>query len=79
MLNSVSLGDDIVFLATSVNVPGPVDWIMMQTCFGYHFVLFLEKQETEGNETDPLFYSTVQLIGTRKQAESFVCRQAVSD
>jgi|SRR6218665_3033967 len=76
-LNSVSLGEDIVFLATDINLPGAVDWVMMQTCFGHHFMLVLEKQEkTEGNQ---LFYTIVQLIGTRKQAESFAYRQAVCD
>lgn len=65
-------GEDIVFLATDINLPGAVDWVMMQTCFGHHFMLVLEKQEkTEGNQ---LFYTIVQLIGTRKQAESFAYR-----
>lgn len=66
------LGEDIVFLATDINLPGAVDWVMMQTCFGHHFMLVLEKQEkSEGNQ---LFYTIVQLIGTRKQAESFAYR-----
>lgn len=65
-------GEDIVFLATDINLPGAVDWVMMQTCFGHHFMLVLEKQEkSEGNQ---LFYTIVQLIGTRKQAESFAYR-----
>lgn len=77
VLISVCLGEDIVFLATDINLPGAVDWVMMQTCFGHHFMLVLEKQEkTEGNQ---LFYTIVQLIGTRKQAESFAYRQAVCD
>ena len=66
------LGEDIVFLATDINLPGAVDWVMMQTCFGHHFMLVLEKQEkSEGNQ---LFYTIVQLIGTRKQAENFAYR-----
>ena len=69
--SSVS-GEDIVFLATDINLPGAVDWVMMQTCFGHHFMLVLEKQEkSEGNQ---LFYTIVQLIGTRKQAENFAYR-----
>lgn len=65
-------GEDIVFLATDIHLPGAVDWVMMQSCFGHHFMLVLEKQEkSEGNQ---LFYTIVQLIGTRKQAESFVYR-----
>lgn len=62
-------GEDIVFLATDINLPGAVDWVMMQSCFGHNFMLVLEKQEkTEGQQ---MFYAIVQLIGTRKQAENF--------
>lgn len=65
-------GEDIVFLATDISLPGAVDWVMMQTCFGHQFMLVLEKQDkSEGNQ---LFYTIVQLIGTRKQAESFAYR-----
>ena len=31
-------GEDIVFLATDINLPGAVDWVMMQSCFGQHFM-----------------------------------------
>uniref|UniRef100_A0A8C6RLL6 E3 ubiquitin-protein ligase n=1 Tax=Nannospalax galili TaxID=1026970 RepID=A0A8C6RLL6_NANGA len=59
------LGEDIVFLVTDINLPGAVDW----SCFGFHFMLALEKQEKyEGHQQ---FFATVQLIGTRKQAENF--------
>ena len=34
-----------MFLATDVNLPGAVDWVMMQSCFNNHFMLVLEKQE----------------------------------
>lgn len=34
-----------MFLATDVTLPGAVDWVMMQSCFGSHFMLVLEKQE----------------------------------
>jgi E3 ubiquitin-protein ligase SIAH1 len=65
-------GEDIVFLATDINLAGAVDWVMMQTCFGHHFMLVLEKQERgEGNQ---MFYTVVQLVGTRKQAENFAYR-----
>ncbi|CAF1126397.1 unnamed protein product, partial [Didymodactylos carnosus] len=65
-------GEDIVFLATDINLPGAVDWVMMQSCFGHHFMLVLEKQEKyEGNQQ---FFAIVQLIGTRQQAEKFVYR-----
>ncbi|XP_014675052.1 PREDICTED: E3 ubiquitin-protein ligase SIAH1-like isoform X2 [Priapulus caudatus] len=65
-------GEDIVFLATDINLPGAVDWVMMQSCFGNHFMLVLEKQEKfDGHQQ---FFAIVQLIGTRKQAENFVYR-----
>lgn len=65
-------GEDIIFLATDINLPGAVDWVMMQSCFGHHFMLVLKKQEKcEGHQQ---FFATVLLIGTRKQAESFQYR-----
>ena len=52
--------------------PGAVDWVMMQSCFGHHFMLVLEKQEKfDGHQQ---FFAIVQLIGTRKQAENFAYR-----
>ena len=68
----VRAGEDIVFLATDINLPGAVDWVMMQSCFDHNFMLVLEKQERyEGQQ---LFYAIVQLIGTKKQAENFAYR-----
>lgn len=65
-------GEDIVFLATDINLPGAVDWVMMQSCFRHHFMLVLEKQEKyEGHQQ---FFAIVQLIGSRKQAENFAYR-----
>lgn len=65
-------GEDIVFLATDITLNGAVDWVMMQSCFGHHFMLVLEKQEKyDGHQQ---FFAIVQLIGTRKQAEQFVYR-----
>lgn len=67
-----SSGEDIVFLATDINLPGAVDWVMMQSCFGHHFMLVLEKQEKyDGHQQ---FFAIVQLIGSRKQAENFAYR-----
>ena len=44
----------------------------MQSCFGHHFMLVLEKQEKfDGHQQ---FFAIVQLIGTRKQAENFAYR-----
>lgn len=64
-------GEDIVFLATDINLAGAVDWVMMQSCFGHHFMLVLEKQEIDGRQH---FFAIVQLIGSRKQAEHFTYR-----
>lgn len=65
-------GEDIVFLATDINLPGAVDWVMMQSCFGHHFMLVLEKQEKfDGHQQ---FFAIVQLIGSRKEAENFAYR-----
>merc|ERR1712128_74365 len=65
-------GEDIVFLATDVTLPGAVDWVMMQSCFGSHFMLVLEKQEKFDGHVQ--FFAVVQLIGARKQAEQFAYR-----
>jgi E3 ubiquitin-protein ligase SIAH1 len=73
-LAMTNAGEDIVFLATDINLAGAVDWVMMQTCFGHHFMLVLEKQER--NEGLQMFYTVVQLVGTRKQAENFAYRFA---
>ncbi|XP_058482540.1 E3 ubiquitin-protein ligase Siah2 isoform X1 [Solea solea] len=65
-------GEDIVFLATDIDLPGAVDWVMMQSCFSHHFMLVLEKQEKyEGHQQ---FFAAVLLIGTRKQADGFAYR-----
>jgi E3 ubiquitin-protein ligase SIAH1 len=62
-------GDDIFFIATDIHLPGAVNWVMMQSCFGFHFLLILKKQvKYIGHQQ---FFAIVQLIGTRKQAESF--------
>jgi E3 ubiquitin-protein ligase SIAH1 len=65
-------GEDIVFLATDIGLPGAIDWVMMQSCFGHHFMLVLEKQVKHDQAQQ--FYAVVQLIGTRKQAEQFAYR-----
>ncbi|XP_074593801.1 E3 ubiquitin-protein ligase SIAH1-like [Brevipalpus obovatus] len=63
-------GEDIVFLATDINLSGAVDWVMIQSCFNHHFMLVLEKQERYQNYQQ--FFAVVQLIGTPKQAEKFI-------
>eukprot|EP00118_Oscarella_pearsei_P026603 m.310156 g.310156 ORF g.310156 m.310156 type:complete len:300 (+) comp49877_c0_seq1:94-993(+) len=64
------VGEDIVFLATDITLGGSVDWVMMQSCYGHHFMLVLEKQErlTDGTQQ---FYAVVQIIGSKQAAEGF--------
>ncbi|RWS25053.1 E3 ubiquitin-protein ligase SIAH1-like protein [Leptotrombidium deliense] len=65
-------GEDIVFLATDINLSGAVDWVMIQSCYAHHFMLVLEKQEKYHGHQQ--FFAVVQLIGTPKQAENFIYR-----
>ncbi|CAD6195424.1 unnamed protein product [Caenorhabditis auriculariae] len=72
-------GEDIVFLATDINLPGAVDWVMMQSCFGYNFMLVLEKQEKyDPSQSQQMFYAVVQLIGSKKEADTFMYRLELS-
>lgn len=72
-------GEDIVFLATDINLPGAVDWVMMQSCFDYNFMLVLEKQEKyDPAQSTQMFYAVVQLIGSKKEADNFVYRLELS-
>lgn len=70
------VGEDIVFLATDINLPGAVDWVMMQACFGCYFMLVLEKQDKQeqSGQNYQMFYAVVQLIGNKKEAENFTYR-----
>jgi len=43
----------------------------MQSCYGHHFLLALEKQIRQDGQR---FYAVVQLIGSRKQSENFSYR-----
>ncbi|XP_053435033.1 E3 ubiquitin-protein ligase SIAH1-like [Nycticebus coucang] len=62
-------GEDTVLLATNINLSGVVHWVMMQSCFGFHFMVVLEKQENYyGQER---FLAILQLIGTPEQAKNF--------
>ena len=60
-----------MFLATDINLPGAVDWVMMQSCFNNNFMLVLEKQEKFDEQQ---FYAIVQFIGSQKQADNFAYR-----
>jgi len=62
-------GEVVVFLAVNINLAGTLEWVMLQSCFGFHFLLVLEKLEIyDGHQK---FFAVVQLIGTREQAENF--------
>ncbi|PNF39358.1 E3 ubiquitin-protein ligase SIAH1 [Cryptotermes secundus] len=62
-------GEDVVFQATDINQPRTRKWVMIQSCYGHHFRLLLEKRvKWDGHQH---LYAIVQLIGTRKQAERF--------
>lgn len=62
-------GEDIVFLATDINLKGAVDWVMIQSCFNHHFLLVLEKQEIKDGQQK--FFALVQLIGSHSEAVKF--------
>ena len=62
-------GKKIVFLAIDINLPGAVDWVIVQSCFDFDFMLVLEKQENQDGHQQ--FFAIVQLIGTREQAKNF--------
>ncbi|XP_062280173.1 E3 ubiquitin-protein ligase Siah1-like [Scomber scombrus] len=62
-------GEDVVILTIDINMPGEIFWLMMQSCFGFHFMLVLQKRRKYGGSHQ--FFAIVQLIGTEKQAEKF--------
>ncbi|XP_075394524.1 E3 ubiquitin-protein ligase Siah1-like [Tenrec ecaudatus] len=62
-------GEDTVFFASGIFRPGGFDWVMIQCCFGFNFMVVLQKIERYG---DQKFYAIVQLIGTFAQAQKFV-------
>jgi hypothetical protein len=68
-------GEDTEFEAENIYQPGViVGW--MQYCFGHHFMVVLQKQETlDGYQQ---FFALVQLIGSREQAENFACKLALN-
>ena len=66
------LGEDIVFLATDITLPGAVDWVMMQSCFNQYFMLILEKQERPDGSA--MFYAVVLFVGSRAASTDFAYR-----
>ena len=61
-------GEVVVFLAVNINLAGTLDWVMVQSCFDFDFMLVLEKQENQDGHQQ--FFAIVQLIGTREQAKN---------
>nr|XP_032816225.1 E3 ubiquitin-protein ligase SIAH2-like [Petromyzon marinus] len=45
-------GEDIVFLASGVDLPGSASWAMMQSCLGQVFLLVLEKEPAWGAQAE---------------------------
>ncbi|PNF17957.1 E3 ubiquitin-protein ligase SIAH1B [Cryptotermes secundus] len=62
-------GEDVVFLAKHTNLTEDRSWVMMQSCFGHHFRLLLEKRVKW--YVCEHYFAIVQLIGTRKQTKKF--------
>ncbi len=54
---------------TVIHLPGTVDWVMMRSCFGFHFMLEPKKQDKCGSHQQ--FFGIVQLVWARGQAENF--------
>ncbi|KAM7045560.1 E3 ubiquitin-protein ligase Siah1-like [Molossus nigricans] len=62
-------GAEVVFLASKVHLPGALDWVMVQSCHGGHFMTVLGKRENyQGYQQ---FFSVVQFIGAPDQAQQF--------
>ncbi|MEE6471157.1 hypothetical protein FKM82_009196, partial [Ascaphus truei] len=66
---SILQGTEIVFLATDMHFPAPVDWLVTHSCLDHHFLLVLRKQEKY--QGYPQFFATMLMIGTPAQAENF--------
>jgi E3 ubiquitin-protein ligase SIAH1 len=62
--------EDHNFFISVTNEPGKVLWAFLLWCFGHHFILAIRRVRTL--YVCQQFYFTLQLIGTRKQAENFV-------
>ncbi|XP_043647089.1 probable E3 ubiquitin-protein ligase sinah [Drosophila teissieri] len=63
-------GNDIIFLATNVNLEGALDWTMVQSCHGRHFLLSLEKIHL--GEGCQQYFTACRMIGTMRDAAEFV-------
>ena len=57
------------FLDTVIRDGGGV--MMLQSCFGHHFITVVDGRWSMANDGHNQFFANVQLIGTPKQAENF--------
>jgi hypothetical protein len=61
--------DDFEIVVPDINEPGQEHWSSVMSHFGHHFILVLVKRvKCYGHHH---FFATVQMIGTREQAENF--------
>jgi E3 ubiquitin-protein ligase SIAH1 len=64
--------EHILCSVAGINMSREVDWGIIQSCFGHHFMVVLKKREFPDGQI--MFFVIVQLIGSRKQAENFQYR-----
>uniref|UniRef100_H0XXJ8 E3 ubiquitin-protein ligase n=1 Tax=Otolemur garnettii TaxID=30611 RepID=H0XXJ8_OTOGA len=63
-------GETAIFLATDINnIRDAFYWVMIQSCFGLHFMVVLQKKGN--NDGQEQFCAIVQLLGTPQQAKNF--------
>ncbi|XP_004711279.3 E3 ubiquitin-protein ligase SIAH1-like [Echinops telfairi] len=62
-------GEHTIFFASGILRPGDFDWVMIQCCLGFNFIIVLHKMDRYGDQN---FCAIVQLIGTYQQAQKFV-------
>lgn len=73
---TVVRGDKIVLLASNIDLPGMVTWIMVQACFGQKFLLILQKQDHD--DRPPVFTAVAFILDAKAQAERFRYRMELS-
>lgn len=62
-------GEQLVFLASDVDLEGTNTWMLLQSCYHHRFLLVLEKLEEV--EERPRYQMIGLLIGGREQADKF--------
>lgn len=66
-------GDKMKFVANNVDSRGPGVWKKVQSCLDQIFVVVLSRECNHVNQ----FYLLVQILGTLKESEKFVCQLKV--